>query len=147
MEVWKKFSNIEVSNMGNLKTRQHKDGNYRGSADKDGYMKVGVNKKTYQVHRLVSHLFNDVALDDPRQVDHINGIKDDNRIENLRMVSSRENHQNLQSHRNGGLVGSSCDKRCNMWVSQIKINGKNKYLGYFDTELEAHEAYIKALSE
>lgn len=147
MEEWKKFENIEVSNLGHLKTRKFKDCNYTGSTNSDGYNQVRVGKKLYTVHRLVCHLFLNIEYSDPRQVDHINGLRSDNRLENLRMVTPRQNSQNSLYHRNGGLIGTSYEKRRDRWVSYITLNGKQKFLGYFDTELEAHDAYLNALNE
>ena len=74
-------------------------------------------------------------------VDHINGNGLDNRRENLRIVSIRENGWNRKEHRSGRLVGACLKKGSTRWQSSIVINGKKKYLGYFDTELAAHEAY------
>jgi len=79
--------------------------------------------------------------------DHINGDTLDNRRENLRIVTTRKNGQNRQSHRNGRLVGTTCDKRNKKWQSRIKINGKTKHLGYFQTEIEAHNRYKEELKK
>ena len=147
VEIWKKFGNIEVSNMGNLKTKNHPDGDYCGS-NAHGYKLVSIKGKKYLVHRLVGHLFLGLKLDDTKQeIDHINGIKNDNRIENLRIVSTRENQQNAESHRNGRLVGASFHKAAGKWRARIRIDGEQKFLGYFDTELEAHLCYMEALEE
>ena len=133
VEIWKKFGNIEVSNMGNLKTRNHPIGDYCGTTS-HGYRQVGIKGKQYQVHRLVGHLFLGLNLDDTKsQVDHINGNKTDNIVDNLRIVSHRENNQNRVSHRNGRLFGATYNKRAKMWKAQIRIEGKRKFLGYFKT--------------
>lgn len=73
-------------------------------------------------------------------IDHINGGRDDNRISNLREVTSRENSQNQKSHRNGKMIGArkSHGKR---WMSNIRIGNKDVYLGTFDTEQEASDRY------
>ena len=145
-ECWMKFENIEVSSLGRLKTRNHPIGDYCGS-NLHGYRQVVIKGKKYSVHRLVGHLFLGLKLDDTKsQVDHINGIKNDNRIENLRMVSTRENGQNRVEHRNGRLVGTCFNKASGKWLSQIMVDGKLKYLGYFPTELDAHLCYMKALA-
>jgi hypothetical protein len=150
-EIWKKFYNIEVSNMGHVKTSRNKDGTYTGNNNTKGYKKlkfrIDGKLKGFYIHRLVSHLFNDVALDDPRQVDHINGVRDDNRVENLRMVSQSENQCNAKSHRNGKLPYTTFDKNSNKWASQITINNKNFTLGRFNTMEEAYECSVKKRKE
>lgn len=79
-------------------------------------------------------------------VDHINGDTLDNRRENLRIVTNRENSQNRSTHRNGRLVGATYVRKNNRWQSQIQIRGRRKYLGYFKTEEQAHCAYLNALN-
>jgi hypothetical protein len=78
-------------------------------------------------------------------IDHINGIKTDNRIENLRDVPIRINCQNRLRNQKGKLVGTSYAKSRNQWMSAIRLNNKSITLGWFDTEQEAHERYINEL--
>ena len=80
-------------------------------------------------------------------IDHINGTKNDNRIENLRDVTDRENFANQVKHRKGKLVGAIKEHVASTWRAQIVINKKQIYLGNFKTELEAHLAYKKALEK
>lgn len=80
-------------------------------------------------------------------VDHINGNTLDNRKSNLRICSHRENLQNTKHHRNGKLVGATFDKEKGKWKSCVYFEGKLTHLGYFCSELEAHEAYMKRLEE
>ena len=81
------------------------------------------------------------------EIDHINGDRIDNRIENLRLVTRRENQQNQKIHRAGRLAGTYYnkiyhnDKIYHYWLSQIKIDSKQIHVGYYKTEQEAHEAY------
>jgi len=80
------------------------------------------------------------------EIDHINGIRNDNRICNLREATKSENAQNQRkapSHnKSTGLIGASFDKRYKKFESKIHINGKSKFLGYFKTAIEAHNAYL-----
>ncbi len=79
-------------------------------------------------------------------IDHINGNSLDNRKSNLRTVTTRENTQNQKIHRSGKLVGTTFDKSTKKWMAQI-FDKKRKFLGRFETEHEAHQAYMKAYNE
>ena len=121
-----------------------KVGDVTGTLTKYGYISITINKK-YFAHRL-AWLY--VYGEFPKHtIDHINGDKSDNRIENLRDVSQRENCQNKKIHRNGKLLGCYFNKRDKRWQAQIYINSECKYLGKFKTEIEAHERYLKFLEE
>ena len=125
------------------KAKRIKIGDIAGKLHHTGYINIKINKKEYLAHRL-AWLY--VKNKWPKnQIDHINGIKDDNKIENLRDVTNRKNISNTHKHRNGKLVGCTLDKRYNKWRAQISINGKRKSLGYYNTELEAYEVYLKFL--
>lgn len=80
-------------------------------------------------------------------VDHLNGNSLDNRKQNLRICTNRENQQNRTNHRSGRLVGASFHKETGKWRARIKIDGNQKHIGLFKTEIEAHEAYMNALKE
>lgn len=118
--------------------------NIAGYKTNEGYLNIKLNKKQYQSHRL-AWLY--VYGTWPKNcIDHINGIKNDNRIENLREVTIRKNNQNKNNHRTGKLVGANYNKIRNKWQAHIKINNKKTYLGSYSTEIEAHKAYLKALN-
>lgn len=79
------------------------------------------------------------------QLDHINGNRADNRIENLRECTNAQNCQNVRAHKDGvGLVGITFEKRRSRWTAGIGVNGKRIWLGYFGTADEAHNAYLAA---
>lgn len=84
-----------------------------------------------------------------KQIDHIDGNRINDNIGNLRLVTPRENSINMHCHRNGHLPGTSrkSHTRTKQWRASITINNRCKYLGDFLTEQEAHEAYMKAVSE
>ena len=111
-----------------------------------GYSQVGWNGKMFLVHRFVYMLFNDCEIPEDLQIDHIDGNPMNNSPSNLRLVSHRENGQNRIEHREGHLVGTTFDSQRQKWAAQIQINGKQKFLGYFFTQEEAHEAYQKELN-
>ena len=115
-----------------------------GSLDKDGYLCIKVSNKTYKAHRLAWYLhYGDWPKD---QLDHINGIRNDNRIENLREVTSQQNNFNRVSNKKStsSYKGVSWVKRDKRWVAQIQVDGKNIRLGSFKNEIDAALAYDRA---
>lgn len=113
------------------------------SRNPGGYIHFQHNGKMISAHRAAFKL---MGIDPTgMEVDHINGIRTDNRWENLRLVSSRGNATNKSFHRDGRKVGARFCKQKNKWRSEIIINGKGKHLGFFSTEEEAHGAYINAM--
>jgi hypothetical protein len=86
-----------------------------------------------------------VIMDNPKgyQIDHINHDGLDNRKENLRLVTNRQNHQNRINQGVSKYPGVSWDKQSNKWEARKTIDGKLYWLGRFDTETEAHNAVLK----
>lgn len=117
--------------------RNHKalKGGIPGRLDRDGYLMITVFKKEYSASRLAWAFVNGKFPDE--QIDHINGNKLDNRIENLRACTQAQNQQNKAS------VGVSFNKSNNKWQAQIKKERKNYYIGCFADKDAAIEAYRK----
>lgn len=109
-----------------------------------GYCKGSLLNKQYFAHRLAWMYVHGCWPDG--QIDHINGVKSDNRIKNLRDVNNSENSCNklIQSNNRTGYKGVSFNKKSGKWISRIEINGKIFCLGYFSCPEDAHEAYRKA---
>ena len=107
------------------------------------YIRIGFKGKDYLGHRIAWYLY--YGYEPKEQIDHINGIKNDNRIKNLRLVTNRKNNQNKKIHRNGKLLGASYDR--GKRKSQYKIKGKSVHIGYFKTEIEAHNAYMSKMKQ
>lgn len=98
-----------------------------GSKDKkSGYMRIKYKYKRFLCHRLAWRLHYGEWPSGP--LDHINGIKTDNRIENLRITDARQNGCNRWTHRAGRLPGSSYSAIDRRWRSYININGKKRQL-------------------
>ena len=117
-------------------------GDRAGSTLRDGYRQVRVNGKKYREHHLV-WLWHKGYL--PKELDHINCVRDDNRIENLRECSRAENMQNRQlpmKTNKIGLIGVT--KHYNKFRAAITKNGVKTHLGLFDTAELAHTAYLQA---
>ena len=109
------------------------------------WFRIMINKKLYQVHRLIAKAFiSNYSVD--LVVDHINGNTLDNRLTNLRCVTNRENTLNQYKHRNGKLAGA-CLIGVGRYLSNCSINGKTHHIGIFPTEQEAHDAYVKCRQE
>lgn len=83
------------------------------------------------------------------QLDHINGRRDDNRLENIRLALGFENTANTARHADStsGVKGVSWDKRRKKWEARICIKGNQKHLGYFLNVIEAEAAYLAAAEE
>ena len=118
-------------------------GNKAGWTDpKNPYIRITVNRKQYSAHRLIFLMFHGYL---PKYIDHINLIKNDNRIENLRESTCSENGYNTKPKNPIKNVGWY--KKIGKWQVQLKINGKCKHFGYFEdlelAELVAHEARDK----
>ena len=109
---------------------------------KNNYLFVGVNGKVYSVHRIAWRLY--YGIWPKHTIDHINGIRHDNRITNLRDVSHRVNLQNQVKHRTGHLLGTTLHKYNNKYRAKFLYKNKLFNLGYFETEIEAHQQYLKA---
>ena len=114
-----------------------------------GYLYSGFsfekNKRTMiYKHRLVYYAYNqDFQIfrrsHTENMIDHIDGNPYNNRIDNLRLVTHQQNQFNQTKKR-----GYCWEKRYKKWRAYIKLDGKLKHLGYFETEQDAHEAYLKA---
>lgn len=119
-----------------------KIGGIAGSVRKDGYRVIRVDGVLYTAHRLV-WLYVTGAW--PKgNIDHRNGLRDDNRIENLREASNELNAQNkgsAQSNSKSGFLGVY--KKRNGWTAEIASEGEKFRLGSFDTPGAAHAAYMK----
>jgi len=119
---------------------------------KQGYLMRWVDKKCYSEHALVFMYHHGHFAD---ETDHINGIKTDNRIENLREVSRSQNNANAKKRVRNGECSSSAKgvyfrsdwKPNGKWVAQLVVNGKHHWLGGFNTEAEAALAYNNAAIE
>jgi hypothetical protein len=94
--------------------------------------------KSFLVHRLVAAAFIK-QLDKGDQVDHINGDRLNNNLENLRLVNHQQNHFNRTTAK-----GYYFDKKTKKWRAKITLDGKNIHLGRFNNQEEAREAYLQA---
>ncbi len=114
-----------------------------------GYVRVMINQKSYSAHRVIwTYLYG--YIPDGFVIDHRNGIRNDNRLKNLRCVTPAENQQNQRRPQHGnstGFLGVWFEEARDRYRAKIKVAGKVKYLGIFHTAEEAHQAYLLAKRE
>ena len=123
-----------------------KVGTVAGTAHPKGYIRISIDHVDQLAHRL-AWVFVHGPIDDSMVIDHINGNRCDNRIENLRVVTGMQNANNQQTRLSNGrkaMLGASYHKPSGKWISRVKINGKDKYIGLFDTPEQANQAYLAA---
>ena len=111
-----------------------KIGAIAGTVNNNGYLRIKIKGKKYMAHRLA--WFYQYGQW-PEQIDHINRMKLDNRLSNLRDVSDAENQRNRSmQHNNTSGVAGVCWRDANQkWWAYIGVDGKKKHLGFF-TEFE-----------
>jgi hypothetical protein len=120
-------------------------GDVAGSPIKGGYVQISINDRRHLLHRLI-FLYHHGYLTSGMEIDHIDGNTSNNRIENLREVTHTQNQQNGKIHSNNtsGVKGVLWDKKARRWRSNIRIGGKQKYLGLHITLEEAAAAVKEA---
>ncbi len=123
-----------------------KAGRPAGSLDRYGYRQILIDGRQVLAHRLAWAFVHGAWPD--KQIDHINSLRDDNRLTNIRPASGSENQQNV-SKRKGATshyLGVTWHKAARKWHAKIQAAGQRYSLGYFDNEDEAHMAYLRAKS-
>ena len=118
-------------------------GHRAGSPDpKRRYWRLKLLGKLRLAHQIV-WLLN--TKEWPNQhLDHIDGDPENNTFSNLRLCSRAENLQNQSRHRKNASGYIGAHNRGDKWVSEISVNGKRTFLGYFPSAEAAHNAYLKA---
>jgi len=127
-----------------IQVGSRKPGDEAGYIRPDGYSRITVLGNPQLSHRLAWLYTHGCWPSD--QLDHINGVRSDNRIANLREATHAQNHQNriIRSDNKSGYLGVCWHKRDRKWVAQIRVNKKNIHLGVYDSPSDAAEAYLRA---
>ena len=133
-----------------IKGRQSiKVGQVAGKANGNGYLRIRFKGIKYFAHRLAYYMYHGI---DPLEklVDHIDGDKSNNKINNLRLASKSQNAMNrinLASDNTSGVTGVYWYKKFKKWIATIQVNKVYKYLGSFTNKEDAikvrREAEIK----
>lgn len=166
-EIWKAIPSYEgiyeVSNLGNVKSLSRLRWNgYNFVKTKEKILKAGINgagyyyvnlmynnvKANYRIHQLVGIVFlNHTPNGYGFVIDHINNDKLDNRVENLQIITHRENCHKRPTNSTSKYIGVHYVKNRNKWRAVITINGKKISLGSFINEEDANLAYQNKLKQ
>lgn len=117
-----------------------------GNLHHSGYVRISIKKKSYLAHRL-AWFYTHGAW--PDEIDHANGIRNDNRFSNLREASRSLNLANRAKRpwNSSGYKGVIQNKQSKRWIALVTVGGKQKHVGTFDDPKEAHAAYCQAATK
>lgn len=167
-EIWKAIPSYEgvyeVSNLGRVKSlpkewlsgrntyKKHNGIMLNPCVNKMGYYVVNLTKDKKSniktIHQLVAMaFFNHIPNGYKLVVDHKNNNKLDNRLENLQVITQRENASKDKKNKTSKYTGVSWCKKINKWRAGIRFKGKSMCLGYFVNEHEAYLAYQSKLKQ
>lgn len=121
-----------------------KEGDAAGYLTEDNYLRVRINGKKYYIHVLI-WIYQNGAVPEGCVVDHKNTIRSCNLIDNLRIATPSQNQYNRVKAENTSsqYKGVSWHTKYSKWRASIECDGKMHHIGYFDSEIEAHEAYCE----
>ena len=110
-----------------------------------GYRYMNIQGKTYTEHRMI-YVWHNGKIPEGYVVDHINNIRNDNRIENLQLLKRKQNNRKtvLYSNNKSGTMGVRYHKRDKIWYADIRVDGKSIHLGNFKKKPEAIKARKEA---
>jgi len=108
--------------------------------DPYGYICPRIGEKHVRQHRIIASAYLGLDMSDTQiEIDHKNGVRHDNRLENLRLVTHQQNAFNKKMAK-----GYSWNKNIGKWEAYIQLNGRKIHLGLFDTPDDARNAYTNA---
>ena len=112
-----------------------------------GYIICRICGRNYKAHRVIWFMMTSAWPAD--QIDHISGVRNDNRWTNLREATRSENCRNakVRNTNTSGRKGVNWNIKSKKWEASISLNGKRKYLGGFDDIVDAAAAYENAATE
>lgn len=115
-----------------------------GTISSKGYVKIQLNGRMYSAHRLIYQIANSIdILSADIQIDHIDGDKQNNNPNNLRLATNQDNQRNVKIQRNNtsGFKGVTYEKNRNKWKASIYDGTRRINLGRFNSPEDAHLAY------
>ena len=114
-------------------------GSVPGAKDRLGYVQISLKNKLWMAHRLAWLIVH--GQWPPSRIDHINGQRDDNRIDNLRLANASQNMWNRKAQAGTSKYkGVYLNRRTNKWGAGASAHGKHHHAGWFDCEEEANKA-------
>lgn len=133
---WADFFRYEDGDLIRVVTTSSRaiEGMVAGSLSGNGYLHINIDGRRVKNHRIIWEMHNG-RIPEGMEIDHINHIKTDNRIENLRLVSHKQNLSNasLRSDSSSGVSGVSWNRNRQKWHAYIKSNYKRRHIGFFDS--------------
>lgn len=139
---WKTITNTKgyysISNRGDVRSNR-KGVILKGSKNSSGYVlfRLSVDGCCTSVygHRLVAFAFLDLESNPHLEVDHINGVKTDNRQDNLRLISHKQNNRSsARSFGTSHYRGVHLDSKTGRWIVKITEDSRSKYIATYDSE-------------
>jgi len=118
-------------------------GRVAGHLNKRGYRLIQIGRRGYRAHRIIWEMVHG-TIPDGQEIDHINGIRDDNRITNLRLTSHAENMRNSRQRRDCPEGHTGVYARKDKWRAMIRHDGRLRHLGTFSSREAAAAAYQEA---
>lgn len=133
--LWRDRRNCPTDQAWRMFNSTH-PGKKAGCITPDGYSQIGVFQRRYRSHRL-AFLYMTGSM--PEEVDHVGGVRIDNRWENLRPVNRVENMRNVKRRTNNtsGVSGVSWAKVPKKWLSRAMVDDHRIFLGHFDDWFDA----------
>ena len=155
-EIWKEipgFSDYQASTLGRIKSLKKRKVIKKQRLHNSGYLDTTIYNSekrinsNIMIHQLIAITFLGHKPDGHKIcVDHIDNNRLNNRVDNLQLISHRENSSKDRKG-TSKYTGVSWNKAAKKWTARINLYDKYKHLGLFSTEEEASEAYQKALIE
>ena len=147
--IIKGFENYEISNLGNVRNLKS-NRLLKSTVNSNGYFLIKIEKsgirKAFKLHRLIAMTFIPNPNNKPI-VDHIDGNKTNNQIDNLRWASKSENGMNRKLHSNNKSGFTGIYTGNNKFRAELKLNNKKYCLGTFNTLEEAIQARVNKSKE
>jgi hypothetical protein len=126
----------------NPQGRRAKPGDVAGYKTKNGYIRIGINGDEYPAHWIVWWMHGKGEIPEGYEIDHENHIRSDNRIDNLRLVTRKQNSQNHTRRvtNKSGYTGVIWNKRVKKWNVQVTVDGRCISGGYHESIESAIES-------